>query len=170
MTNLKRLVVVALASVSGIANAATGIDTSVQKHSAVDVRFGVSPFLGILSLEYQTGHYGFGVGLPGHLAVSYYDSPGEDSVFYTAGIASYNYDNFNDYEEGYYFEKRETRSVGFGGGYRWLWQSGWNATASASLYYSEVTYKNDQVGWYGARALEEQNYGLALGLAVGYAF
>jgi len=141
---------------------------AAKEHSAVDVRFGVSPFLGVLSVEYQKGHYGFGLGLPGHAAVSYYRRPGEDSAFYSASLAYVNFHNTDDYEDGFYYTDNKMRGLSVGGGYRWLWSSGWNVAASAALSYSKNTYSNDS--YYSYSYMKKQTLQLALGVAVGYAF
>lgn len=163
------------AAIAGVLMGATGLADAEEAgaerptgHSSIDLRFGVSPFLGVLSAEYQTDHYGIGIGFPGQLAVSYYRNPGRDSFFYSAAIATYEDDSFDDYEDGYHFDRRNTESATLGGGYRWLWSSGWNVTTSAGVQYNRSHYKNDGYAW--VNSLEKETVGLVMGIAAGYAF
>ena len=141
-------------------------------NSAVNAQLGTSPFLGVLSLEYQKGHYGVGIGLPGQLAVTYYQHPDKNSVFYSAGLTYYNVHNVDEYEDNFAYTDRKVRSFGVGGGYRWQWPSGWNVNASASVAYAENTYINDDYwgGYYFYNYLEKQSVELNLGLTAGYKF
>lgn len=169
---MKKIVTATVTGVlMGIAGMTDAREVGTQNsadHSAVDLRFGVTPFLGVLSAEYQAGHYGIGIGFPGQLAVSYYRDPGRDSFFYSVAIASYQNDSFDDYEEGYHFQRRNTEAATLGGGYRWLWSSGWNVTTSAGLQYNKSHYKNDRFA--RVSSMEKETTGLVMGIALGYAF
>lgn len=104
--------------------------------------FGVSPFLGILGLEYQSGHHSFGVGLPGHFSYRYYFEPFKDTKFVGAYLGRYSIDSYNDYEEGIFFRERESSFFGVGAGKRWQWPTGWNFSLSLAIEYFDDDFSN----------------------------
>src|SRR5688500_1345691 len=67
--------------------------------------FGISPFDGILGLEYQNGGHSFGIGAPIHLSYRYYFDPYRDSKFWGIYVGSYTIDDYNEREDGILFRE-----------------------------------------------------------------
>jgi hypothetical protein len=128
--------------------------------------FGLSPFDGVLGLEYQYGHHSIGAGLPGHLSYRYYFDPRADSVFW--GLYFGRYDVKNDHErvDGMLFRDHERRFYGVGTGKRWQLASGWNVTTSLALEYYEKEYSTPGV----LRTETGDGVSLFPGITLGYGF
>lgn len=132
----------------------------------LNINFGISPFDGVLGLEYQYGHHSIGAGWPGHFSYRYYFEAYEDSVFWGLYFGRYDVEENNERVGGILFYDYETRFHGVGTGKRWLWPSGWNVTTSLALEYYEDEYSNP-----GAlRILTRDGVFLFPGVAVGYRF
>ena len=115
-----------------------------------NIILGVSPFLGFLGFEYQSGNNAYGVGLPGHLSYRYYYKPYQDTKFWGMYLGSYSLDGSDNNKtyshEGINYSNVDHSYVGVGIGYRWQWSSGWNTSASIALEYSDEDYSNPATG------------------------
>ncbi|MGK0440909.1 MAG: hypothetical protein ACJA0N_000704 [Pseudohongiellaceae bacterium] len=132
----------------------------------LNIVLGVSPFLGVLGIEYQHGNHAFGLGFPGRLAYRYFIDPYSDSVFLGGYLGRYSIDEYDEREKGILFEEKESSYYGVGAGYRWQWQAGWNVTTSLAIERYENEYSNQ-----GAMSkLKETGTSLLVGLNVGYKF
>jgi len=107
-----------------------------------NVMLGVSPFFGILGLEFQKGSHSVGFGFPVRLFYRYYSNPYGDSLF--CGLyAGRSKAPDNEKEiDGVTYKGAETVDTGFGVGYRWQWASGWNVTTSFSIHYMVEEYSD----------------------------
>lgn len=130
----------------------------------LNINFGISPFDGVLGLEYQYGHHSVGAGWPGHFSYRYYFGPREDSAFWGLYAGSYDVDD-EETVDGLLFLDYERRFYGAGTGRRWQWPSGWTVTTSLALEYYEKEYSNP-----GLRTRTEDGLSLMPGIAVGYRF
>lgn len=111
--------------------------------------FGISPFLGILGFEYQSGNNAYGIGFPGRLSYRYYFKPYQDTKFWGMYLGRYSLngtDNKSYSHEGINYSGVERTYIGAGLGYRWQWPSGWNTSLSIALEYSNDDYSNPATG------------------------
>jgi len=104
--------------------------------------FGVSPFLGVLGIEYQNKNHAFGIGAPGNLSYKYYARPYQDTKFWGVFLGGYSSDDANRSVNGINYSEIKSRFIGAGIGYRWQWSSGWNTSVSISLEYVTSDYSN----------------------------
>ena len=113
-----------------------------------NVVLGISPFLGILGFEYQSGNHAYGIGLPGRVSYRYYYKPYQDTKFWGMYLGRYSNtsDNKTYSHEGVNYSHVERAYIGAGIGYRWQWPSGWNTSVSIALEYSDDDYSNPASG------------------------
>jgi hypothetical protein len=127
-------------------------------------KLGLSPYTGILGLEVQKGKWSLGVGFPASVSLKRYNYENEDSLFYGIYWNNFKNDNYDDFENGMFFDEYERESYGVGAGYIWLWESGWNASTGLSIGEFEEEYTNP----YGK--LIKDGIRIDLELSVGYKF
>lgn len=111
-----------------------------------NVLFGISPFSGILGVEFQKGNNAFGIALPDRISYRYYFKPYQDTKFWGLYLGKYNLDgkdtNKTYNHNGINYSNVGRSYVGAGIGYRWQWPSGWNTSVSIALEYSDDEYSN----------------------------
>ncbi|WGL16027.1 hypothetical protein PVT68_14775 [Microbulbifer bruguierae] len=129
-----------------------------------NVKFGSSPFTGILGLEIQKNKWAIGFGTPLSVSLKRYFREDENSPYLGVYLYDRTQDDFDDYEEGIYFQERQRKSYGIGGGYQWLWKSGWNLSLGGSVGDVKETYSR------GSMEMTKREYDLYLDLNVGFKF
>ena len=122
------------------------------KEPFFNLKFGISPFDGILGAGIQKGHYSLSVGMPGRIAVKYFFNPYDDSKFFGAYFGNYSSDVEDGdgnpgikFHDGFPYEEFEASYYGIGMGYRWQWANGWEVTASVALDRYKHEYIFNQV-------------------------
>lgn len=137
-------------SAEDIKTAQPGNGLSVENEPYFNVLFGLSPFSGLLGLEYQKGNDAFGFGLPGRVSYRYYFKPYEDTKFWGVYLGKYSLDGGESNKtysfEGVNYSNVDRAYVGAGVGYRWQWPSGWNTSVSIAIEYSDDDYSNPATG------------------------
>lgn len=156
---MKRLVVILLSLLSS---------NSFAEGKGNDYTFngklGASPYTGNLGIEVQRGKWSVGVGFPTSVSLKRYKYENEDSLFYGVYWNKFTNKNYDDFEEGIFFDEYERESYGVGAGYIWLWESGWNASTGLSVGDFEEEYTNSY------DKLMKDGVRIDLELSVGYKF
>lgn len=144
---------------------------SVEDKSILDMsqyeftpKFGVSPFVGVLGVEARFDHFALGLGIPTSLSLKYYVNADDDSWYIGVFNQRYTDSEFDDFEEGIFFNEYERRFYGIGFGYFWIWPSSWSLSLGLGIGPHEETYKisNQQL-------VKESDF-VSLELNVGYTF
>ena len=136
-----------------------------------NVKFGLSSFTGILGLEVKKGNYSVGIGFPGVVSFKYHLKDEGDTAFLGVFSGRFHNNEFNDYEDGLYFQEYERKVYGIAAGYSWRWESGWNVNTSLGLGKIKELFRNDR--FYMTKEGNEYLPGLDsyfYGLNVGYEF
>ena len=167
---MKSILVVLLLGVSNVSLAERASKEELEK-SIFDAgsyeftpKLGVSPFVGVLGLEAKYKKIALSIGFPTTVSVKYYQNPDDDSWYVGAFNSSFKNSEFDDYEDGIYFDEYERKFYGVGFGYMWLWQSQWNLSLGLGYGPSERKYKNSRI-----LMVKETEY-ISLELNVGYRF
>lgn len=128
-----------------------------------DISVGLSPYSGVVGLEYQIDHYAVGFGMLGSLNLKRYTNPNTHGSFIGVGVGRYKF-NVDFLKGNDYYDEYTSAFMVFGGGYRWLWESGVNLEASLSVISANEKYHK---GYY-----EGSNNVTLLypGISLGYAF
>ena len=128
--------------------------------------FGISPFLGVLGIEYQHEEHAFGIGYPNRLSYRYYFKPYKDTLFAGTYLGGMNYNDVDEKHDGIRYDNLDTQYVGAGAGYRWQWSSGWNTSLSLALHYYDYDFSNPGT----SQSDSEDGFFVFPGANVGYKF
>ena len=139
-------------------------DTNFISSLEYTPKFGVSPFNGVLGLEVKSQNIAIGIGYPRSLSVKYYTNIDDDSWYFGVFTQQYKDDEFNDFEEGVFFNEYERKHRGVGFGYMWIWPNNWNVNLGLGLGPQDKTYRSNT-----ATLVDDSDY-IALELNVGYRF
>jgi len=131
-----------------------------------NVTFGISPFDGLVGIEFQKRNHSVGLGIPWRVSYRYYADPDGDSPFYGFYLGRFKEqgDGGKTYK-GISYKDAEGVDMGIGAGYRWQWPSGWNVTGILSLHYMDKEYSSP-----GQSKKYETLVLLFPGINVGYKF
>ncbi len=127
-------------------------------------KIGASPYTGIVGFEVHKNKWSVGLGYPTSISLKYYSNENTDSVFYGLYSNNFSNNNYNDTENGIFFEEYERKSFGIGAGYIWIWKSGWNASTGLSVGDYEEQFTNSDV------KLVKTSVRINLELSLGYRF
>ncbi len=112
-----------------------------NKRTFVTPKIGYSLFSGILGLEVQRGHFALDIGLPTSGGIRYYFHPSGHSWFTGLYGSGYGLDK-DETIDGIKYTHYSRIGGGTGGGYRWLWHSGWALELGATVGYEEEHWTN----------------------------
>lgn len=127
-------------------------------------KLGLSPYTGVVGLEVQKNKWSLGFGLPASVSLKRYVNENEDSLFYGVYWNNFSNNNYDDTENGIFFERYERKEFGIGAGYIWIWESGWNTSTGLSVGDFEEEFTNSDV------KLIKTGVRINLELSVGYRF
>ena len=116
------------------------LDPTEDPH--LNLTFGISPFVGVLGLEFQKGHHAVGIGAPAVISYRYYAKPYQNTKFWGVSLGKIDIEDNNERVKAVFFRDFEATFIGAGGGYRWQWPSGWNVSASLALQYYDGEHSN----------------------------
>jgi len=137
-----------------------------NNESPFNVMFGLSPFIGVVGIEYQRNNHAFGIGLPERLSYRYYYNPKKDTMYLGTFLGKYDISDVNETVNGFRYSDVDTALFGVGTGYRWQWPSGWNVNASISLQYTDNEYSNSG----SSEKATETLLTIFPGISIGYKF
>ena len=95
------------------------------KRIYITPKLGLSHFTGVVGVEGQYSHFGFGVGFPLTGGIRYYTRPLGHSWFAGLFGTGYGY-NHDETKDGITYTHYSDLEGGAGVGYRWFWHSRWS--------------------------------------------
>jgi len=162
------VIIISLLTAGGVSRASTDNPASEASQSMkewyIGPRIGLSWYTGLLGLELQHRHVALAGGLPGNIGLKYYINPHGHSLFFGGYFMQFTAET-SDLPV-YLGSEGETQFTegGFGGGYRFFWNSGWNVSVSIALSFGKEEERN------GPMWRDTYYIGTRPGVAAGYSF